>query len=139
LKIVVLDKLIEIYAEHFERDAYVISESETISNTNHISLILRIIISQHGKNFNFYFPLFMQFFLIFQDFHSDLLFLRVCMVYAADDYTKGTPTKFFYDLVSVIDLIGLLVEVVTILGIETVVKNLLTIYNLGRWILLLGS
>lgn len=66
----------------------------------------------------------MQFLFVLQDFQRHMFFLRMCMIHATKHHTKRSPAQFLHNLVSIVDLIRCIIQVVTILGIETIVKLL---------------
>ena len=89
MKVVVLDKLIQVNGEHFEADAHVVAEGEAVPDGHHVSLLLRVVISQHLQQLDLNLSLFVKFLLVLQNFECDVLFLRVSMVDTAEDHTES--------------------------------------------------
>lgn len=66
-----------------------------------------------------------------------MLFLRVGMVYAAKNHSKGSSTKLLHYFISVINLIRSIIQVITIFGVKPIVKLLHRITLLLLLLLLL--
>jgi hypothetical protein len=80
-----------------------------------------------------------QLFLILKYLHGHLLFLRMSMIYASDHNAESTTAELLHDFVPVLDLIGLLIQEVTVFRIEAIVEDLLTVNDLGWRILMLRA
>lgn len=101
-----------------------VAERETVPYSHNISLLIRVVISEHLQQLDLYLSLLMKFFLILQNFECHMLFLRVSMVHTAKDYTERSSTQLLHYFISVIYLIRCIVQVIAVFRVETIVKLL---------------
>jgi hypothetical protein len=116
-----------------------ITEGELIPDADHVSLILRVVISEHGKYFDLDLSLLVKLLLVLQYFHGNMLLLRMRVIYAPNDDTESSTAKLLDNFITIVKLICLFIQVVAIFRIETIVEDLLAIDNLWGRILLLGA
>ena len=91
-------------------------------------------VSQCFQNFDFNFALFVQFLPVLQDLKSHYFFAFV--IEAPNNHTKCTFSKLFLNFISVIDLLFGLVQVISLIIIESVIMNCVLV-GIRIWILIL--
>lgn len=116
-----------------------VAEGEAVPYRDHVSLLVGVVISEHLQQLDLYLSLFVKFLLILQNFKGDVFFLRVGMVYTAEDYTESSSTQLFHYFISVINLIRSIIQVITILSIKPIVKLLYRVILLLLLLLLLNT
>jgi len=116
-----------------------ITEGELIPDADHVSLILRVVISEHGKYFDLDLSLLVKLLLVLQYFHGNMLLLRMRVIYAPNDDTESSTAKLLDNFIPIVKLVCLFIQVVAIFRIETIVEDLLAIDNLWGRILLLSA
>ncbi len=137
MEIIVLDKLIEVYAEHFEAYANVVAEGKAVPNGDYVPFLIRVIIPQHCQQFYLNLTLLVKFLLVFQDLQSNMLLLRVRMVNTTYNYAKGTSTQLLHYFISIVNLITCIIEVISIFCIKTIIELLHSVIFLLILLLLL--
>jgi hypothetical protein len=100
-----------------------VPEGEAVPDGHYVSLVFKVIVSEHLKNLDLNLALLVEFLLVLQDFEGDLLFARGSMVHAADDYAESPSAKLLHYFVAVVELVSLLnAKVVAVLRVEAVVE-----------------
>jgi hypothetical protein len=117
----------------------VVAEGEAVPYRHHVSLLIRVVISEHLQQLDLYLSLFVKFLLILKNFKGDVFFLRVGMVHTAEDYTECSSAQLFHYFISVINLIRCIIQVITIFSIKPIVKLLYRVILLLLLLLLLNT
>lgn len=103
LKIIVLDKLVKVDAQHFENDEDMTSENKIFFDTHNIFGIVVVGVPQCFQNLNFNLALLVQFLPILKNLYSTKLFCL--MIKASHNNAKSPSSKFFLNFISVSDLV----------------------------------
>lgn len=121
LKVVVLDELVEINAQHFKTDEYVAAEGEVVLDADDVLRILPVRVSQRFEDADLDLALFVELLPVLQDLQSDGLLLLV--VVATDDDTERSTAQLLLDLITEVDMVLGIVQIVGLVVVEAVVVH----------------
>jgi len=123
LELVVLDELIQVYAQQLEGDAGVTPESEAVLYAHDVLGLFRVVIPEELQDLHLYLALLVQLLAVLQNFEGDNLLVLV--VKAFKDNSEGPAPKALEDLVSILDLVVDVEKVVSLVIVKSMVEYFL--------------
>ena len=118
-KLMSLWKFIKVYWQKFKSDANMFSKLKVVLHSNNVMLVMRILVFEMLKYFDFYSCLMKKLFLVSHDFNSDVLI--VLMIKAFQTLSKASGPKFWSNFVSIGNMIFQYYIVVALLISVTVI------------------
>ena len=120
MEVVVLDELIKVDRQHLKADEDVRTIGELVLDADDVLAVLGVALAQSFQDSNLYLALLVELLPVLKDLQGDHLLLR--MVEASDDDAEGAAAKLLLDLVAVVDVVLGLVEVVSLVVVEAVIR-----------------
>lgn len=133
LEVVVLDELVQVDAQHFERYAHVAAEREAVFYAHDVLDVVAVVVAQGLQYFDFNFALLMQLLPVLEDLDGHC-FLGL-VVYALQHHSERTSPQLLHDLIPVVYLVFSLVDVVCLVVVEAEVVNAVDLLLLRVFVL----
>lgn len=116
-----------------------VAEGKAVSDCDNISLIFRVVITEHRQDFNFDLALFVKLLFILKYLKSNLLLVWSVVVHTTNNHAKGSSTEPLYYFIPVINLISLFnSQVVSVFTIEAIIQRALPLSSF-IWIVILHN